>query len=671
MDNKKIALAAGLGLGIAFLLKGGTGRDINIIDIIDELPKDPNQSYANRTLSQIERIVVHNTASSESATPEAIANYHVNTRGWAGIGYHYLIKNDGTIYQTNHLTTVSYHVGNANTKSIGISLIGNFEENNINNIQYAALIRLLNHLKGLFPTIEIDPHKKYANTACPGVYVMNKLFPGGVDSPAVGIGALTDESFERLVRCNDGTYSTAKNKPCSHPKRGGISDNQEIAFKKSSAQCLSEMGFEYAQTYLVPLDQIQTDEKSFQNRKDKFSKDSVKKIVDAVTEGKFIWGLLDPLILWRDTNGKLWVLSGHSRFSAFKMLSASGATADGRGFDAIPAKIIDTDFETARKIALNSNTLATPETMLERTYYYYALRENGTPETEIKSIITKTELANAKMVYAWTFLNPSGKAMDALRAFEGKDITSNENLKQITNWVGQIREAFPVLSNLQEDEIFSYLISGGYGKEYTNLNDLKVKIRSIIEQRETMFSKLDPNELLNLANIPVKSTAIREWEHGVQEIKQDIANIDKTIDSYIKRGKEEQTPKAQLIAVINPYQQQKTALQIKLQDLIRTKNSLQRGEANTPGLFGIRKTLPLNLLGTNTVQSLAIKGRVLGAEVAELFLFKSIYAGDYTELTEQNIYDICAQSLNNDNANIKNLYQQWLQVLIYINQHNG
>ena len=45
---------------------------------------------------------------------------------WPGIGYHYFIHADGSIDQTNELETVSYHVFQHNTYTIGVAFAGSF-----------------------------------------------------------------------------------------------------------------------------------------------------------------------------------------------------------------------------------------------------------------------------------------------------------------------------------------------------------------------------------------------------------------------------------------------------------------------------------------------------------------------------------------------------------------
>ena len=48
----------------------------------------------------------------------------------------------------------------------------------------------------------------------------------------------------------------------------------------------------------VPLSDIYTDERNFQNRADKYSAKSVRSIINAVDNGSFNWFAFDPITLW-------------------------------------------------------------------------------------------------------------------------------------------------------------------------------------------------------------------------------------------------------------------------------------------------------------------------------------------------------------------------------------
>ena len=46
-------------------------------------------------MRQINKIVVHHSASKQSTTRDQIDRWHKD-RGWSGVGYHYVIESDGS-----------------------------------------------------------------------------------------------------------------------------------------------------------------------------------------------------------------------------------------------------------------------------------------------------------------------------------------------------------------------------------------------------------------------------------------------------------------------------------------------------------------------------------------------------------------------------------------------
>ena len=97
-----------------------------IVDLVDSLPRHATKSYPQRALTEITQIVIHHTATSPAVTPQRLAEHFVRKLGRAGIGYHFIVAANGTIYQTNRLETVSDHAFDRNGESVGICFPGNF-----------------------------------------------------------------------------------------------------------------------------------------------------------------------------------------------------------------------------------------------------------------------------------------------------------------------------------------------------------------------------------------------------------------------------------------------------------------------------------------------------------------------------------------------------------------
>lgn len=148
---------------------------VPIVDVVKQLPKHPSKSYSKRSLDKINGIVVHHSASSGQSAVD-YARYHVSSRGWPGIGYHFVLYPDGRIEQTNYLDTVSYHTAGTNSSKIGICLSGNFQEGKPTTEQLASLKKLISHLRQLLPQyLSVSGHKNHGSTSCPGQYLYPHL----------------------------------------------------------------------------------------------------------------------------------------------------------------------------------------------------------------------------------------------------------------------------------------------------------------------------------------------------------------------------------------------------------------------------------------------------------------------------------------------------------------
>ena len=127
-----------------------------------------------KTMRDIKYIVVHCTATPQTATVSSIQNYWKNTLKWVMPGYHFMIKPDGEIIQLLEIEKISNGVKGFNSVSINISYIGGVDSENkpIDNrtpAQKRSLTDLLTKLKKEFPKAIIQGHRDFPNVkkACP------------------------------------------------------------------------------------------------------------------------------------------------------------------------------------------------------------------------------------------------------------------------------------------------------------------------------------------------------------------------------------------------------------------------------------------------------------------------------------------------------------------------
>ena len=123
----------------------------------------------------LEYIVIHHTASTAKETVEQIHNFHINNNGWAGIGYHFYIRKDGTIYKGRDEKYAGAHCENYNSVSLGICLEGNFEIEKPTDSQLKSLTELLRYLTKKYGYVHIVGHNDLNATACPGKNLYSKL----------------------------------------------------------------------------------------------------------------------------------------------------------------------------------------------------------------------------------------------------------------------------------------------------------------------------------------------------------------------------------------------------------------------------------------------------------------------------------------------------------------
>ena len=110
-------------------------------------------------------IVLHHRAGNGDAV--SIHTQHLN-QDYSGIGYHFYIRKDGSIYRGRPENTVGAHCQNFNSISIGVCFEGNFENEYMCEKQKNAGIELLNYLRITYKSAVVMQHKNLGSTACPG-----------------------------------------------------------------------------------------------------------------------------------------------------------------------------------------------------------------------------------------------------------------------------------------------------------------------------------------------------------------------------------------------------------------------------------------------------------------------------------------------------------------------
>ena len=118
-------------------------------------------------------IVIHHTG---NPTDDDLSAQELNAshqaQGWTCIGYHYVVRKDGSIEQGRPHWTVGAHAYGENSHTIGIHVCGNFEESQPTQAQIestAMLLANICHDYGLpIDSAHVVGHRDLMATACPG-----------------------------------------------------------------------------------------------------------------------------------------------------------------------------------------------------------------------------------------------------------------------------------------------------------------------------------------------------------------------------------------------------------------------------------------------------------------------------------------------------------------------
>lgn len=112
------------------------------------------------------RIILHHAEASH-CTAADIHRWHLNN-GWAGAGYHFLVRKDGSIYRLRPENKVGSHAKGANSNSIGICFEGAYMTETMPQAQINAGKELVAYLKSKYGISKVQRHSDVYPTSCPG-----------------------------------------------------------------------------------------------------------------------------------------------------------------------------------------------------------------------------------------------------------------------------------------------------------------------------------------------------------------------------------------------------------------------------------------------------------------------------------------------------------------------
>jgi N-acetyl-anhydromuramyl-L-alanine amidase AmpD len=114
-----------------------------------------------------EFLIVHHSGS-DTDNIFTIHNFHKKDLGWSGVGYHYVIHQNGDCYIGRGEAMVGAHAFGNNHNSIGICFCGNLNVSHLTDAQKKTGIELMMWILKRYPEIKIHTHRDVGKTECPG-----------------------------------------------------------------------------------------------------------------------------------------------------------------------------------------------------------------------------------------------------------------------------------------------------------------------------------------------------------------------------------------------------------------------------------------------------------------------------------------------------------------------
>ncbi len=167
------------------------GSEFKIASTLSKDSSGKSYRWPLQYSSAVKLLVVHHSALNVNGDPRppierirALYKYHALTKGWGDIGYHFVVDENGQVYEGREggTSVVGGHAYCNNVGTIGIVLMGNFELEQPSQVQVKGLQRLLSDLSheyGIDVTRSVQFHgKTFASPVVGHRDLLSTLCPG-------------------------------------------------------------------------------------------------------------------------------------------------------------------------------------------------------------------------------------------------------------------------------------------------------------------------------------------------------------------------------------------------------------------------------------------------------------------------------------------------------------
>lgn len=135
--------------------------------------------YRERPWNAVKHVVIHHSVTTPTDDPKGDVDYIAELhrqRGWDGVGYHFIITADGTVWYVGDISLQRANVADKNDIVIGVCLVGDFTKGNPTDEQILSAHDLSKYLIFDMPQLTscnnwadgLKGHKDLQATQCPG-----------------------------------------------------------------------------------------------------------------------------------------------------------------------------------------------------------------------------------------------------------------------------------------------------------------------------------------------------------------------------------------------------------------------------------------------------------------------------------------------------------------------
>ena len=135
----------------------------------------PARGRPPTTPEQMDGIILHHSAGPTTQTPRQVQDFHLDTRGWLDVAYHWMGNQLGEVFEGRDIYARSGAHTPVNHLYYGYCFLGNYEHDELAQAQIDQFKLLRADMMALGVGNRVRVHSEFSATACPGRNTRNAL----------------------------------------------------------------------------------------------------------------------------------------------------------------------------------------------------------------------------------------------------------------------------------------------------------------------------------------------------------------------------------------------------------------------------------------------------------------------------------------------------------------